>query len=132
MAVRTGTGKFLAARTFCPRNQGNNRQRAVALNNRGLGYDNKRDHDRAIVDYNDAIRLLPNFPVAFANRAYSHELEVHRRAEGLPAISLGWGLWDQASEMTADSTPRGGPGWHAPVSKRCRRPTRCSFSTPRW
>ena len=37
-------------------------KRAVALNNRGLGYDNKGDHDRAIVDYNDAISPAAELP----------------------------------------------------------------------
>src|SRR5579875_1944089 len=36
--------------------------------NRGIEYDQKGDHDRAIADYSEAIRLRPNYPVAFYNR----------------------------------------------------------------
>jgi lipoprotein NlpI len=45
---------------------------APAFNNRGLAYAAKPDYDRAITDYNEAIRLNPKFALAFHNRGFAY------------------------------------------------------------
>ena len=44
------------------------RNLAIAFTNRGLAYKNKGLWDRAIADYDEAIRLKPDFAQAFSNR----------------------------------------------------------------
>ena len=45
---------------------------AVALNNRGIAYDVKGQHDLAIADFTHAIQLKPDYAGAFSNRASAH------------------------------------------------------------
>jgi lipoprotein NlpI len=45
---------------------------AVAFNNRGHAYDRKGDNDRAIQDFDQAIRLRPDYALAFFNRGVAY------------------------------------------------------------
>lgn len=46
---------------------------AAVFSNRGGAYENKGQHDRAIQDFDQAIRLNPNDAIAFYNRAIAKD-----------------------------------------------------------
>jgi len=46
---------------------------AIAFTNRGRAYEKKGDHDRAIADYSEAIRLNPKDAMAFNNRGVAYK-----------------------------------------------------------
>ena len=55
--------------------------RAAAYVNRGYAYDSKGDHDRAIADYGESIRLDPQNPKAYYNRGIAYDSKgEHNRA----------------------------------------------------
>jgi tetratricopeptide (TPR) repeat protein len=45
----------------------------VAFNNRGTAFFNRRDYDRAIAEFDEAIRLDPNFAAAFYGRGCAYD-----------------------------------------------------------
>jgi lipoprotein NlpI len=45
---------------------------AFAYNNRGIAYDEKKDFDRAIADFTEAIRLDPKYAAAYDNRGNAY------------------------------------------------------------
>ena len=46
---------------------------AAAYNDRGMAYHGKNDEDHAIPDYDEAIRIKPNYGDAYSNRGDSYE-----------------------------------------------------------
>jgi tetratricopeptide (TPR) repeat protein len=48
---------------------------SVLYNNRGVEYANKGDRDRAIADYDQALRLNPKYAAAYSNRGDSWRLK---------------------------------------------------------
>jgi tetratricopeptide (TPR) repeat protein len=55
---------------------------AIAHNNRGNAYSVKGDYDRAIQDYDEAIKLSPNYGFAYANRANTYQ-KLHEYARAV-------------------------------------------------
>lgn len=49
-----------------------NPQFAVAYNNRGNTYDEMKQYEKAIEDFNEALRLEPSSAKAYAGRGYSY------------------------------------------------------------
>ncbi len=47
---------------------------AISHNNRGLAYHHKSIYERAIQDYDEAIRLDPNYAIAYNNRCWTYGL----------------------------------------------------------
>jgi tetratricopeptide (TPR) repeat protein len=59
--------------------------RAEAFFRRGLSYSEFNQYDRAIDDYDGAIRLVPGYAAALNNRAYSL-LRLGKASQGLPDV----------------------------------------------
>jgi tetratricopeptide (TPR) repeat protein len=70
---------------------------ATAYNNRGVAYRLKAEYDKAIEDFNEAIRLRPNSPTTFNNRAvayrnkviWRHHADYHEAIPGASGDSCG-------------------------------------------
>ena len=64
---------------------------AVAYFDRGLAWESKGDYDKAVADYNEALRLNPDFAGAYNNRgvAYFYKEDYrHARADWEQALRL--------------------------------------------
>jgi tetratricopeptide (TPR) repeat protein len=62
---------------------------AVAQNNRGVAYRLKAEYNKAINDFDQAIRLRPNYSNAFNNRGYRNKGDLdHALADYDQAIAL--------------------------------------------
>ena len=70
--------------------------RAIAYSNRGAAWYTKGDHDRAVADFSDAIKLNPNFVDAYTNRGLAFR-EKRDYARAISDVTRAMQLRGQAS-----------------------------------
>src|SRR5262252_6072131 len=84
---------------------------AEAFNNRGVGYRLKGNYDRAIADYNQAIKLNAKFAIAYNNRGVTYDkngeydraiLDYDQTIKLKPSAE---GYYNQAIKLKADFAP---------------------------
>ena len=94
---------------------------AEAFNNRGIAYRLKGDHERAIADYSQAIKLNAKFAAAHNNRgvAYDHRGEYDRAiADYDQALKLAPSHTSPSATMTVPSTTTTRRSSSSPTSPR--------------
>ena len=83
-AMRIGAREIMIERfRTTMKRSGSNPNHANAFSNRGITYGRKGDYDRAIENYDEAIRLNPNHANALYNRgnAFKHKRDYDRAAQ---------------------------------------------------
>jgi tetratricopeptide (TPR) repeat protein len=91
---------------------------ASKASNRGLAYRAKGEHDRAIQDYDEAIKLNPNLAIAFYNRGLAYGAKgQHDRAIQDFDQAIRLNPSDAKSEVDA-LRQRLGECWKPPVGAR--------------
>ena len=71
-----------------------NEQYAAAYNNRGIAYRNLGQEERAIEDYDEAIRLDPEYALAYNNRGVAYQAigkSIEAERDFARAKELGYG-----------------------------------------
>src|SRR5215475_10165435 len=68
----TGEASIAACTRIIQDGRTSTENRAIAFNNRGRAYAGKGQYDRAIQDFDEAIRLKPNDAIAFYNRGRAY------------------------------------------------------------
>jgi tetratricopeptide (TPR) repeat protein len=70
---------------------------ALAYNNRGASYNNVGEPEKAIADYNEAIRLNPEYAGAYYNRGSSY-FSLGNKQKAIEDLQKAADLWKQQGD----------------------------------
>ena len=88
---------------------------------RALAYSLKGSYDRAVPDYDEAIRMKPDFAVALNNRAWAY-FRWGKPAQGLPDVEKSLELQPDQRPLARHARPHP-PGARRPARRRCATTT---------